>query len=385
MKKSSKIIGAAFLMATSAIGPGFLTQTAYFSESLLANFGFVILVSVLIDSIAQVGIWKVLTYSGLKANDLGNKVLPFLGDILAFLVFFGGICFNIGNIGGAGLALKTLFNIEPQVGAIISCIIAVALFVLKEFQSYMDLFVKILGGILILSVLLLLGKITPDFSHIAIKTIFPDKFDANATLTLIGGTVGGYISFAGAHRLIEGGLIGPSNQSKVVQSAVLGVFTASIFRYILFIAAVTLLSMGLVFNKSNPAESIFLLGFGSMGKYLFGIVLWSASITSVTGSAYTSISFVGKMKFFNKIPTNFQIVIFIIFSTLIFITIGKPVEILLLVGYLNAFILPIGLSIVLIASFNKKLFDQRPINNILRVGIVLVIVSMTFLAIKSLI
>ena len=41
--QKSAILGAAFLMATSAVGPGFLTQTATFTEKLGASFGFVIL------------------------------------------------------------------------------------------------------------------------------------------------------------------------------------------------------------------------------------------------------------------------------------------------------------------------------------------------------
>ncbi|MFP3489431.1 hypothetical protein R0K20_17715, partial [Staphylococcus sp. SIMBA_130] len=43
------ILGAAFLMGSSAIGPGFLTQTAVFTEQLLASFGFVILMSIILD------------------------------------------------------------------------------------------------------------------------------------------------------------------------------------------------------------------------------------------------------------------------------------------------------------------------------------------------
>ncbi|WP_379090737.1 hypothetical protein [Pedobacter sp. UC225_65] len=45
MKKKynwSVLIGAAFLMASSAIGPGFLTQTAVFTEQLGASFAFVV-------------------------------------------------------------------------------------------------------------------------------------------------------------------------------------------------------------------------------------------------------------------------------------------------------------------------------------------------------
>ena len=45
---ASVLIGAAFLMATSAIGPGFLTQTAVFTDKLKAAFAFAILVSMAI-------------------------------------------------------------------------------------------------------------------------------------------------------------------------------------------------------------------------------------------------------------------------------------------------------------------------------------------------
>ena len=49
----SALAGAAFLMATSAIGPGFLTQTAVFTGQLGASFGFAILASIAIDLVAQ--------------------------------------------------------------------------------------------------------------------------------------------------------------------------------------------------------------------------------------------------------------------------------------------------------------------------------------------
>ena len=46
-KSGGVLLGAAFLMATSAIGPGFLTQTAQFTGTLGESFGFVILVSII--------------------------------------------------------------------------------------------------------------------------------------------------------------------------------------------------------------------------------------------------------------------------------------------------------------------------------------------------
>ena len=70
----SVLLGAAFLMATSAIGPGFLTQTTVFTESLMASFGFVILISIIIDLGAQLNIWRIIAVSEKRAQDIANDV-----------------------------------------------------------------------------------------------------------------------------------------------------------------------------------------------------------------------------------------------------------------------------------------------------------------------
>ena len=75
-KSGGALLGAAFLMATSAIGPGFLTQTATFTGQYQESFGFVILVSVILAAIAQLNIWRVLCVTGLRGQDVSNKVLP---------------------------------------------------------------------------------------------------------------------------------------------------------------------------------------------------------------------------------------------------------------------------------------------------------------------
>ena len=88
MKKNSAILGAAFLMATSAIGPGFLNNTSAFTQQLLTSFGFVILISVVIDIGAQLNIWRIITVSENRAQDLSNKLFP------GTWIFFGRIgCF----------------------------------------------------------------------------------------------------------------------------------------------------------------------------------------------------------------------------------------------------------------------------------------------------
>ena len=80
-KNAGALIGAAFLMATSAIGPGFLTQTGKFTDSLHGSFGFVILISIVLAAIVQLNVWRVLCVSGMRGQDVANKVLPGLGYV----------------------------------------------------------------------------------------------------------------------------------------------------------------------------------------------------------------------------------------------------------------------------------------------------------------
>ena len=117
-KKSSAITGAAFLMATSAIGPGFLTQTTVFTQQLAASFGFVILISVLLDIGAQLNIWRIIAVTEMRAQLIANTMVPGLGYVLAGLIVIGGLAFNIGNIGGCGLGLEVLTGLNSLYGSL---------------------------------------------------------------------------------------------------------------------------------------------------------------------------------------------------------------------------------------------------------------------------
>ena len=56
----SAVLGAMFLMATSAIGPGFITQTTAFTVQLGAAFAFAIVASILVDIAVQLNVWRVI-------------------------------------------------------------------------------------------------------------------------------------------------------------------------------------------------------------------------------------------------------------------------------------------------------------------------------------
>ncbi len=357
-KLSSVILGAAFLMATSAVGPGFLTQTTVFTQQLLASFGFVILLSVVLDIFAQLNIWRVLTVSGKRGQDVANETITGSGYLLAGLIVFGGLVFNIGNIAGAGLGLNVLFDLPVEYGAAISAAIGIGIFMFKEAGRAMDIFVKILGLLMLLLIVYVVIVSRPPLAEAAFRTFVPLEIDARAIVTLVGGTVGGYITFAGAHRLIDAGITGESNLTQVNRSAVTGILLTTLIRFLLFIAAFGVISMGFELDIANPPASVFMNAAGPVGYKIFGMVMWSAAITSVIGAAYTSVTFL--KTFHLRIEENTRLVTigFILLSTVIFMIVGRPVTVLVWAGTVNGFILPFGLSIVLIASRRSELVGK---------------------------
>ncbi len=351
---SSVILGAAFLMATSAVGPGFLTQTAAFTKTLLASFGFVILISVVIDVFAQLNIWRVLAVSGKRGQDVANETIPGSGYFLAALIVFGGLAFNIGNIAGAGLGLNVLFGLKPEYGAIISGMIGIGIFLFKDAGKAMDLFVKILGFVMLALIIYVVFVSSPPVGEAVFRTFVPEKIDSFAIVTLVGGTVGGYITFAGAHRLIDAGISGKESLREINTAATTGILLTAVIRFLLFLAAFGVIALGFIIDDKNPPASVFQNAAGNVGYKLFGIVMWSAAITSVIGAAYTSVSFL--KTFHTKISEKSQhlTIFFIAFSTLVFVIIGRPVLVLILAGTFNGFILPVGLALVLLASRKAK-------------------------------
>ena len=353
----SVLLGAAFIMATSAVGPGFLTQTAVFTEKFAANFAFAILASIVIDIGAQMNVWRVITMSRMRGQDIANKVLPGLGHLIALLIVAGGLAFNIGNVGGAGMAVNVLFGISVETGAIISGVIAIGIFASKEAGLAMDRVAKILGGLMILLAAYVMFSSNPPVGEAIVKSIFPNDYAALMlpTITLVGGTVGGYITFAGGHRLLDAGVTGHENLPRVNRAAVTGILITGVMRVVIFLAALGVVAAGLKLDPANPPASVFRHAAGNLGYKFFGLVLWAAAITSIVGAAYTSVSFLRSMSAAVERYNTYVIMLFIAFSTIVFVVFGRPVQTLVLVGALNGLILPLTLGVMLVAAKSRKI------------------------------
>lgn len=363
-KGGGALLGAAFLMATSAIGPGFLTQTADFTGKLNASFGFVILASILLSAIAQMNIWRVLCTTGLRGQDIANKVLPGLGFAVAFMVALGGLVFNIGNVGGGALGFNTLLGIPTEIGYILAGTVAIVVFLLKDAKAMMDSLTKVLGGIMIVVILAVIFVVKPPVGDALVNTFVPSTGFTddlgNAIITLLGGTVGGYITFAGAHRLIDAGITGEKNLKEINKSSVMGIGIATLVRVLLFLAVLGVVVKGAdLSGSSNPAADAFRAGAGEIGYRFAGLVLLCAAITSIIGAAYTSVSFLKTFHPAIEKNENWVIIAFIAVSTVIMLLLGQPAALLVLAGAVNGLILPITLGICLIAAKKKSIMGEN--------------------------
>ena len=355
------ILGAAFLMATSAIGPGFLTQTTVFTQQLIASAAFAIVVTIIVTAIVQLNIWRIICVSGLRAQDVANKVIPGLGYFLAFAVALGGLAFNIGNVGGAALGLNTVIGIPNSYGAAISAAIAIFIFLNKDLGKAMDYFTQLLGILMIALMLYVAIQSTPPLDLAAKEAVMPSTIDWTIILTLIGGTVGGYISFSGAHRLIDAGVRDSGDATK---GALNGIVVTSVMRILLFLAVlgvvyVTADQAAVVLDKANPAADAFRRGAGELGYRMFGVILWAAGVTSVIGASYTSVSFLRSL--FGGIDLYYRwvMIAFICASTAINIFVANPVALLIAAGSVNGLILPLALGSILLGAYKKSVVGEE--------------------------
>ncbi len=358
--RRSSLIAAIFLMATSAIGPGFITQTATFTATMGAAFAFGILASIVIDFIVQQSIWRVITVTNMRASDIANKAIPGSGYLLAILVIFGGLVFNVGNIAGAGLGLNAMVGLDPKWGGILSALLAIYIFSSRKASNFIDRMIIILGMVMILLTVFVMFASNPPIGEALRQTVLPDSINFATITTIVGGTVGGYICYAGAHRLLDKGTTGIENIEAVSSAATKGILVVGLMRYILFLAILGVVASGVTLDISshaaNPASQAFQHAAGLIGLRIFGLILWAAALTSVIGAAYTSMSFITVFKKgITERQRNIATIIFIAVSLAIYMMMGTaPAALLVFAGGFNGLILPIGMTLFIFVAWRRQ-------------------------------
>ena len=357
--RRTALLGAMFLMATSAIGPGFITQTSTFTIQLGAAFALAILVSIVIDIAVQMNVWRVIGVAGLRAQELANRLVPGLGWLLAGLVFIGGMVFNIGNIAGTGLGLNAMLGADALIGGAVSALIAIAIFLSKRAGAALDRIVVLLGAVMIGLMVYVAVVSQPPVGDALVQSVNVGNLDSAmflALATLVGGTVGGYITYAGAHRMIDSGVKGVDDVQQITTSSVASILVTGLMRALLFLAILGVVASGADLGTTNQAANAFQAAAGEVGLRMIGVVFWAAALTSVIGASYTSVSFITTSTTSAR-TRNMLTVAFIVVCAVLYLVLRQaPTTLLVFAGAFNALILPVGFAVLLIvAAFRRDL------------------------------
>ncbi|MDK9779885.1 divalent metal cation transporter [Vibrio sp. B172a] len=349
------ILSVAFLMATTSVGPGFLTQTAVFTNIYKIDMAFPVFASMFITFGIVMNLWRIVGVSGMRIQDIANKVAPGMGYVVGILLALGAVAFNFGNVSGSALGINVLTGVDTTWGALFTGVVGCLLFVVHNASKRMDQMARYLGLFMIILIAYVAMTSLPPMGETLSAAVMPTDIGSLLlpTLTSVGGAVGGY--YTGAQRLVDIGLQGKENVPAIKTAAWAGISIAVVIRILLFMAVFGVIATGATLDSANPAADAFRQGAGEVGYFIFGLVLFVASITSVVGNSYMAISLIKTL--FPVVARNEKAwcVGFIIITSLGTVTMNMPILLLMLAGLVNSIILPIVLGMVLVATRRKDI------------------------------
>ncbi|MGR2703492.1 NRAMP family divalent metal transporter [Vibrio campbellii] len=349
------ILSVAFLMATTSVGPGFLTQTAVFTNIYKIDMAFPVFASMFITFGIVMNLWRIVGVSGMRIQDIANRVAPGMGYVVGILLALGAVAFNFGNVSGSALGINVLTGVDTTWGALFTGVVGCLLFVVHNASKRMDQMARYLGLFMIILIAYVAMTSLPPMGETLSAAVMPTDVGSLLlpTLTIVGGAVGGY--YTGAQRLVDIGLQGKDNVPAIKTAAWAGISIAVVIRILLFMAVFGVIATGATLDSANPAADAFRQGAGEVGYFIFGLVLFVASITSVVGNSYMAISLIKTL--FPIVARNEKAwcVGFIIITSLGTVTMNMPILLLMLAGLVNSIILPIVLGMVLVATRRKDI------------------------------
>jgi len=369
------LLSVAFLMATTSVGPGFLTQTAVFTNIYKIDMAFPVFASMFITFGIVMNLWRIVGVSGMRIQDIANKVAPGMGYVVGILLALGAVAFNFGNVSGSALGINVLTGVDTTWGALFTGVVGCLLFVVHNASKRMDQMARYLGLLMIILIAYVAMTSLPPMGETLSAAVMPTDVGSLLlpTLTIVGGAVGGY--YTGAQRLVDIGLQGKDNVPAIKTAAWAGISIAVVIRILLFLAVFGVIATGVTLDSTNPAADAFRQGAGEVGYFIFGLVLFVASITSVVGNSYMAISLIKTL--FPIVARNEKAwcVGFIIITSLGTVTMNMPILLLMLAGLVNSIILPIVLGMMLVATRRKDIVgDYKHPAYLTLTGIAIVVV-----------
>ena len=388
MFKALKNIGPGVLVSAAFIGPGTVTACTLAG----ANYGYALIWALIFATFATIILQEMssrlgtITQRGLGEtliNELQRSIFkwPLIGLLLAAL-YAGNAAYEAGNLAGAALGIEAIFGSSAFVSKLSVLAIAITGLFLLVFGSYKSIETILIMLVLLMGIAFICTFLVaqPDVFGMLKGAVIP-TIPSDGLLTviaLIGTTVVPYNLFLHASAA-KARWRGPENLSAARSDTAISIGLGGLVAILIVSTAAASMYVNALEVKSAADMAIqFEPLFGSLSKYLLGLGLFAAGLSSaITAPLATSFAISELMKLeggeksrgFKAISAS----ILVIGAGLALLGI-KPLKLILLAQFANGLLLPVVACFLLFAMNRKNVLGEYangPIANIFGLGVVL--------------
>lgn len=363
-----KRIGPGTIVAAAIVGPGTVTT----ASSVGAEFGYVLIWAIVFSVVATMFLQEMSTRLGVVSRmDLGtafrdqfqNPVFKTLTILLIIsAIFIGNAAYEAGNITGGAIGIAALTNTDVGNWSIIIGVVAALLLWFGSYKAIEKVFIVLIAT-MSLSFVITAIVIRPDLGEIFAGFVpqIPDGA-AIIVISLIGTTIVPYTLFLQSatvqERYESKERLGDSRFDIVFSMVMVMIITVSII-----VTAAVAFPLGT--NIEDPIDMANQLEplLGSWAKYVFGIGIFAAGITSAMtaplAAAYATTGVLGWDQ--NLKSYKFRAVwLFILIVGVVFAGMGySPIQLIVFSQYANGLILPIIVLFLMFVMNNSRLLGDN--------------------------
>lgn len=396
--KTASRFGPGILVAAAFIGPGTITTASIAG----AQFGFALLWALLFSALATFLLQEMtarlalVTRQGLAEALRATYRGTWLGTAAVILVVaavgIGNAAYQTGNITGAAMGLESISGISLHWWALLVGIVAAAMLATSTYaliEKLVILLVLLMSAVFLLTMVMVRPPLAEMFAGLLVPSL-----PAGSLLTvmaLIGTTVVPYNLFLHGSAVKEK-WPGELDTAESLRAARLDAGASIglgclITLAIMSTSAVAFFGSGLTFSATNMSQQLEPL-LGSGARYFFAAGLFAAGLSSaVTAPLAAAYAVCGVMGWSRDLKAaGFRLVwLSVLLCGTLFSTVGiEPLAAILFAQAANGFMLPLC-AVFLLLIMNRRdvlgSYVNKPLANVLGVGLVLVTVALGLLKI----
>ena len=378
MLKQFKEVGPGVLVAAAFIGPGTVTACTLAG----ANFGYALLWALLFATIATIILQEMsarlgtITQQGLGEiliNELQTSVFkwPLIG-LLLIALYGGNAAYEAGNLAGGALGIEAIFGDQPWLSKAAVVVLATFGIVILVRGSYKEVEKILVSLVLLMALAFILTFFVVQPSLLAMLSgLFKPSIPDGSLLTviaLIGTTVVPYNLFLHASAA-KNRWSGPEGLQAARSDTAISIGLGGLVAILIAsTAAASIYANALSVQSASDMAVQFEPLFGTMAKYLLGVGLFAAGLSSaITAPLATSfaVSELLKIKGGEKsIAFKAISVSILLIGSILALTGIKPLKLILLAQFANGLLLPI-VACFLLFALNRKTILGKHANGIL--------------------